>query len=692
MVQTMEGWLSSTPSVPAELAQLVHHHFHYQHAKKSSPADIGSQFQRELLGYEVDQQLLQEVLGVLQQLGLPVLPDLQRTVSNASALFDKLNDLHIRGSRLLKSNGDDRERVLEADALVSMLSDALASPLVKHININDHKQMLKKLVSAMDSMQERLQQAEQSSKAEQDAVAGMLALFPYLAALNASQKAAKDFLAQQRGIAKELTDRGQLQRWNALRAVWAAPHHILSLDPNSSGPAATTHDSKMKIPMKYITKFVHLFMELLHEADAGQYAFLSTATVDSVLTAVKAEESEYLIQFYAAVLSGILLSVSDSKRKYWANLLAGGMQCDWTAPNLLTSSASAGTIDEKMNVFRLNAAVLAYSGNTEHMVHATGVSQGEISVAAAWQWLVRFIQQLSFIVHSTTHKSNTAGQLSANLACFLLHTYLRFTGHLLSLYQQDAFFSAISAALELVNLLPVAGNSRVQKCKEYLEKLHKERIAGEYYFNHQEPFVLSGLLLARSAEETHLEISALEANKTSEFMMRIKSHQMDRLRVIFNRLSVTKESQTTAIALLLQKIMIAHADSKEMLKYLLYKIVINVLRDCQEEFFNEMDEGQPMRLARLVVGLCKEMALLKEYFVGHFYRSCPVLIPYILPEGLGSAQSDVYLHSLGFIKKVSRCRYCYVTALTLTCSLRMIPGKAMTFGWRACPRSLLSSR
>eukprot|EP00981_Chlorochromonas_danica_P004152 scaffold829_cov174-Ochromonas_danica.AAC.11 len=64
-----------------------------------------------------------------------------------------------------------------------------------------------------------------------------------------------------------------------------------------------------------------------------------------------------------------------------------------------------------------------------------------------------------------------------------------------------------------------------------------------------------------------------------------------------------------------------------------------------------MDEGQPLRLARLVVGLCQEMESLGEYFVNHFYHACPLLIPYVLPEGLGSSEGDVYLHSLGFIKK-----------------------------------------
>jgi outer membrane PBP1 activator LpoA protein len=85
-------------------------------------------------------------------------------------------------------------------------------------------------------------------------------------------------------------------------------------------------------------------------------------------------------------------------------------------------------------------------------------------------------------------------------------------------------------------------------------------------------------------------VGAAEQNKQSPFMVRVKELQIDRLRVIFNKLSVTVESQQAAVKSLLEKIIIANKESPEFLRYVLYKVAYNLSSDCQEEFFNEMDE------------------------------------------------------------------------------------------------------
>jgi hypothetical protein len=77
-------------------------------------------------------------------------------------------------------------------------------------------------------------------------------------------------------------------------------------------------------------------------------------------------------------------------------------------------------------------------------------------------------------------------------------------------------------------------------------------------------------------------VLAAESDKQSPFMQRIKALQIDRLRVIFNKLSVTAESQSTAIRSLLEKVVLSNAESPEFLRYTLYKIALNLSADCQE--------------------------------------------------------------------------------------------------------------
>jgi len=144
-------------------------------------------------------------------------------------------------------------------------------------------------------------------------------------------------------------------------------------------------------------------------------------------------------------------------------------------------------------------------------------------------------------------------------------------------------------------------------------------------------------------------VAQAEVDKKGPFMLRVKELQIDRLRVIFNKLSVTPESQATAVSSLLEKIIISNKESPDFLKYTLFKIATNIASDCQEEFFNEMDEGHPLKLARVSVGLCGSIKELADLIKAQFYKQCPLCIPKTAEVGLAG---EDFLRDMGFKAKV----------------------------------------
>jgi hypothetical protein len=144
-------------------------------------------------------------------------------------------------------------------------------------------------------------------------------------------------------------------------------------------------------------------------------------------------------------------------------------------------------------------------------------------------------------------------------------------------------------------------------------------------------------------------VGAAEQSKQSPFMVRVKELQIDRLRVIFNKLSVTAESQQAAVKSLLEKIIIANKESPEFLRYVLYKVAYNLSSDCQEEFFNEMDEGHPLKLARVACGLSGSIKELGELIRAQFCQQCPLCIPKAAEAGLAG---EAFLADMGFRQKV----------------------------------------
>ena len=139
-----------------------------------------------------------------------------------------------------------------------------------------------------------------------------------------------------------------------------------------------------------------------------------------------------------------------------------------------------------------------------------------------------------------------------------------------------------------------------------------------------------------------------EQDKKSPFMQRVKQLQINRLRAIFNRLSVTPESQHSAVNSLLDKIIAANSESPQLLKYTLFKIANNIITDCQEEFFNEMDEGHPLKLARVSCALCEQMPDLADLIKAQFYKHCPLTVPKGAEAGL---TGEEFLEDMGFKSK-----------------------------------------
>jgi hypothetical protein len=132
-------------------------------------------------------------------------------------------------------------------------------------------------------------------------------------------------------------------------------------------------------------------------------------------------------------------------------------------------------------------------------------------------------------------------------------------------------------------------------------------------------------LYFRTHNDLEQQIDLLDSDKNSQFFQRVKALGIDRLRAIFNRLSTTKESQLVAIASLEEQIIKAGSESQQMLQYTLIKIGRNMLKDCQEEFFCERDEGHPLKLARVICGLCKRVDGFRDILRQQFFSACPIL-------------------------------------------------------------------
>lgn len=147
-------------------------------------------------------------------------------------------------------------------------------------------------------------------------------------------------------------------------------------------------------------------------------------------------------------------------------------------------------------------------------------------------------------------------------------------------------------------------------------------------------FILSNLLFSK-AEKALNDVNIIDADKSNPLMIKIKEYQLDRLRAIFNRISVTVQSQENAVSALFEKILLTK-DNPDLLRYLLFKIVQNLLKDTQGEHFKIEDEAQPMRISRVICSLCMKINVLTDFVKSQFYMTCPLLYPKVISEGLST--------------------------------------------------------
>lgn len=122
-------------------------------------------------------------------------------------------------------------------------------------------------------------------------------------------------------------------------------------------------------------------------------------------------------------------------------------------------------------------------------------------------------------------------------------------------------------------------------------------------------------------------MSAIDQDKGGLAMQRVRHIGIHRMRVVFNKLSATAESQAAAAASLLEMLLCASRDSPALLRYTLVKVSASVVADCQEEFFSETDEGHPTKLARVSCALCAEISDLAVMISAQFSLACPLVVP-----------------------------------------------------------------
>jgi hypothetical protein len=90
--------------------------------------------------------------------------------------------------------------------------------------------------------------------------------------------------------------------------------------------------------------------------------------------------------------------------------------------------------------------------------------------------------------------------------------------------------------------------------------------------------VVEALVTARVAREMTAKVLGVQKDRQGEFMQKVRAQQIDRMRLVFNRLSVNPESIEGAADTLLNTIVAASKDSAELLHYVSFQIANCVLQ------------------------------------------------------------------------------------------------------------------
>lgn len=374
----------------------------------------------------------------------------------------------------------------------------------------------------------------------------------------------------------------------------------------------------------------------------GVFAAMVTALVDTVQR-VNREMKKDISQLYALLTCCIYRQLSTSHRKVLSQALSKVVnEYQVLVPNLLVMPVNLQFVDQ-VAVLRYVCAIISYDSEVPY-------NFAVLEVGFIWRWLYRAGQQFHVLLQADRDHLTLSSALSVSQVAELLQKCITRAGYPLYLRYQQQFIQLVTA---LRQVIVTANNSACNDLKKDVDTLiSKDQAPLPVFYHFQDAFEIDGMLAIQSIEEVDKQFKALESDRQGAFMQRVKALGIDRLRSIFNKISSTIESQQTAIAALLEKIVLSSQDSPEMLRYTMLKIVHNILQDCQETFFSEMNESGPTRLARVLNGLCQEITELQPVVRGLFSRTCPLIVPKILSEPTGeSMDMEVYLYSLGYIKK-----------------------------------------
>lgn len=463
------------------------------------------------------------------------------------------------------------------------------------------------------------------------------------------------------------------------RQVIAQTVHLLRNPANfvtNANSSSSSSGSTIKLSLAQVVQLSQHVASVLQQLPRSS-STLSAVVVqllEAIVQSVQRDNREHSMDtstFYACLVCTLSRALSSSKllSREFAKTLAVYMHSfSVLSPNISDKSVTSTPTPDTIALVRLYGSIVAYqlctSGNNSTGTSKTSSSAGlsPLPISLAWRWLHRLGQQLHCLVQSKMDTSTVVvesvplPQIALWLKTFLLRTAA-------SLFQryQDQFVAFLQCLL--TDILPsLKGFDEV---KVQLQTLVSKKTASPIYYLSQDPYVAEALFEAQHYEGILSDITTVEKDKQGAFMQRVKTHQLERLRVIFNKISATNESRERAIASLLEKIVVANADSPEMLRYTLGKIVSLLLKDCQEDAFNEMEESHPLGLARIACGLGAQMGeSVVAVFHSGFLSSCPFLVPRMLPEGISvvsaesnggtaAAQSseEAFLQTMGFVYK-----------------------------------------
>jgi hypothetical protein len=445
----------------------------------------------------------------------------------------------------------------------------------------------------------------------------------------------------------------------AIEAVIREPSRYVA-DPS----IATNSSSQAKISMLQIIRLAQEISNIFNVFPRGSTNLSSAChkVQSCILEVVRNDNKSRGVDssgFHATLICAIFRALPNSgHRKSWSFALQSYFL---SLPVVIPDLSDQGTsIDDQLATIRLYSSILAYqipSGNDLTAVGCSTVSPLPISLA--WQWLHRISQQLYVLVAHRRASSDASSAAAAfdidlipspNIA-LLLNAFLMRTGHALSIFYQDQFLQFLKTFQQELLSSGSAAHLVMKGFEEVKTRLQniisKHGATPPMYYLHQDPYILDAFFQQQqSIVGLEAELVEVEKDRTGPFMQRVKALQIDRMRAVFNRMGATEQSRDASIKQLMEKIVLASKDSPEMLRYTLFKVVQNVINDCQDTNFNEMEESHPLKLARVVSSVGKDISQLADIFKTDFMRACPLLIPRLISEGINENEN---LISLGFV-------------------------------------------